>query len=354
MSIAGAATGQPEAHSVCQALEAVSLAAALATAVISSMLLQYDVTDPAVATRPTTALDATEWAITAAMAAITLGTMAVLVGAWLWLVAQRLNVVGRALAQHTKSALAARRNRKGGEDSPDKATAAAAAAAALAPAGEGGAVFGGVNPMLRGGEGRPRPHHRVATLLAPPTPSHGADAAVLSPATPLRRPSRAARPSVVVDGDAAMRRVSSAGSRMGLSAASDRPLGSPASLDSGDSNSGGGGAGQAPRAHRGSQSPQTLSATYASRRVVTAAASRASLHGGGASLAAARPAVPTTPRVGFASTAVAMAAPGRAAASGSVLRGAPGEADAALTANPLLGGGGKDSGGGRGSRAAIV
>lgn len=65
--------------------EAASLASSTALAVVSFTLLQYDLSDPAVTGRPAEAMSGLEWAITGVLATVSLGTLMLLGGTWLWL-----------------------------------------------------------------------------------------------------------------------------------------------------------------------------------------------------------------------------------------------------------------------------
>jgi hypothetical protein len=76
---------QPYAERLFNLLEAVSLAAAASTAIITTTLLQYDVTSPEFASQPPAAMTATQWAVTVVLGAVNLGTLALLAGAWVYL-----------------------------------------------------------------------------------------------------------------------------------------------------------------------------------------------------------------------------------------------------------------------------
>jgi hypothetical protein len=76
---------QPYAERLFNLLEAASLSAAASTAVIAATLLQYDVTAPEYASQPPATMTATQWAVTAVLGAVNLGTLALLAGAWVYL-----------------------------------------------------------------------------------------------------------------------------------------------------------------------------------------------------------------------------------------------------------------------------
>jgi hypothetical protein len=74
---------QPFVRPIFNALEGLTLIAAMMTAIISSTLLQYDVADPEYVSQPPAAMSAQEWAITIALAVVNIGTLAILAAAWL-------------------------------------------------------------------------------------------------------------------------------------------------------------------------------------------------------------------------------------------------------------------------------
>jgi hypothetical protein len=76
---------QPYAERLFNLLETASLAAGSATAVVAATLLQYDVTAPEFASQPPDAMTATQWAVTVVLGAVNLGTLALLVSAWVYL-----------------------------------------------------------------------------------------------------------------------------------------------------------------------------------------------------------------------------------------------------------------------------
>jgi hypothetical protein len=83
---------QPYGERLFNLLETVSLAAAASTAIVASTLLQYDVTAPEFSSQIPAAMTTTQWAVTVVLGAVNLGTLALLVSAWLY-----LQVSGRGL-----------------------------------------------------------------------------------------------------------------------------------------------------------------------------------------------------------------------------------------------------------------
>jgi hypothetical protein len=79
---------QPYSKRLFNLLEAASLIAAASTAVIAATLLQYDVTAPEFASQPPASMTRTQWAVTIALGAMNLGTLALLAAAWAYLTAQ--------------------------------------------------------------------------------------------------------------------------------------------------------------------------------------------------------------------------------------------------------------------------
>jgi hypothetical protein len=84
---------QPYAERLFNLLETVSLAVAASTAVVAATLLQYDVASPEFASLPPAAMTTTQWAVTVALGATNLGTLALLVAAWLYLQVRGLGEV---------------------------------------------------------------------------------------------------------------------------------------------------------------------------------------------------------------------------------------------------------------------
>jgi len=76
---------QPYTERLFNLLETVSLAAAASSAVISATLLQYDVTAADYLSQPPAAMTAPQWAVTVILGVMNLGTLALLVGVWVYL-----------------------------------------------------------------------------------------------------------------------------------------------------------------------------------------------------------------------------------------------------------------------------
>jgi hypothetical protein len=145
---------QPFARPLFNALESLSLAASLTTAVVSGMLLQYDVTAPAFLSRAPAAMTAEEWAITAVLAVVNLATLTVVGGTWAWL--QLSSCSGRvgAIRAAASARMAARSDRR-----------------LLQPAATGAGRLMHVNPLLGddgvGARSRSRVRTAVPAVLLP-------------------------------------------------------------------------------------------------------------------------------------------------------------------------------------------
>lgn len=79
--------------------EGVSLTAGAVSAIVSSVLLQYDLDDPQVTGRPAAEMTPTEWGVTGVLATVNVSTMVLLLGTWLYLSAQQVVAPARKVAQ---------------------------------------------------------------------------------------------------------------------------------------------------------------------------------------------------------------------------------------------------------------
>jgi len=159
-------------------LELTSLSSTLLTAIISTALLQYNVSVSSAELHPPDAMTAIEWAVTVLLAVINVGTFSVLAGMWLRLqcaraqgIMRRTSLVTVFVGRHMaglRASLARRRS--------SAATAASAAAAATAAAAVRSSIAG-----------KPAPSPTAAHAGGPtPTKEDANDAT----ATPIMNPLR--------------------------------------------------------------------------------------------------------------------------------------------------------------------
>jgi hypothetical protein len=99
---------RPYDKSWCNQLETMSLTAALLTALISTALLQYNVTSSEAQQHEAADMTPVEWAVTLVLAIMNLGTFGILGGAWMWLQCRR----GKAIIKRFSVAATLQRRSK--------------------------------------------------------------------------------------------------------------------------------------------------------------------------------------------------------------------------------------------------
>jgi hypothetical protein len=153
-------------------LEAVSLASAMSTAMVASLLLQYDVRDPAFTTQPPAAMTATQWGVTVVLGALALSTCLVLAAVWLYLQCCEARAATRTTRKWIKatarahSSTASPRTSSRHLDGSAKAAAGASTVGPLTATRVGGrvsAVMVDGPPLITRG-GSVRSHSTVAAL----------------------------------------------------------------------------------------------------------------------------------------------------------------------------------------------